>query len=73
MSRCSTFRTRTHRTSLNQFPTMSSQVCAMSLPVGLKMASTFLGNSTSIQEMFKSQRAVHCHVQAESFPALVHR
>merc|ERR1712209_319517 len=41
-------------------------------PRGLKMAATFIGNSTAIQELFKDLRAVHRHVQAQGLPPLVH-
>jgi tubulin beta len=42
-------------------------------PRGIKMAVTFLGNSTAIQELFKRvQRPVQCHVQEEGVLALVH-
>merc|ERR1712159_687020 len=52
MSRYSTSRTRTLLTSLNVSPTTSSPLCDIP-PKGLKMAVTFLGNSTAVQEMFK--------------------
>jgi tubulin beta len=39
-------------------------------PRGLRMSSTFVGNSTSIQELFK--RIGHSYVPAQSFLALVH-
>jgi len=38
---------------LNGFPTMLKQLFAMFHPRGLKMSSTFIGNSTAIQELFK--------------------
>ena len=42
-------------------------------PKGLKMSSTFIGNSTAIQEMFKRvSRGVHRHVPSQGFLALVH-
>ena len=75
------FRTSIRHTSWSGSQTTSSLVSATFTPMGLKLAVTFLGNTTAIQELFKrftevvhddSSKPVSCVVEEVSIPTGLH-